>query len=73
MVSTMMTSMTMVMEMMAAMANCGGPKWNGVDTAIHGAWPMRLKSALPSATDTSAPRTRPARMAMRLRKPGRNR
>ena len=72
-VSTMITSITMIIEMIAATANCGGPKWNGVDTANHCACPIRLKSAMPSAAATRAPTTRPARMAMRLKKPGRNR
>ena len=34
-VSVMITSMTMVMETIAAMLNCGAPKWNGVETANH--------------------------------------
>ena len=72
-VSVMITSITMTIETIAAISNCGGPKWNGVDTANHWACPIRLKSTLPNGHATSVPSTRPARIATRLRKPGRNR
>ena len=72
-VSVMITSITMVIDTIAARPNCGGPKWNGVETANHCAWPILLKSAMPSAAATRAPMTSPARMAMRLKKPGRKR
>jgi hypothetical protein len=63
----------MVIETIAARPNCGAPKWNGVETANQSACPILLKSALPNAAATRAPMTRPARMAMRLKKPGRKR
>ena len=72
-VSVMITSITMTIETIAAISNCGGPKWNGVDTANHWACPIRLKSTLPNGHATSVPSTRPARIATRLKKPGRNR
>jgi hypothetical protein len=72
-VSVMITSITMTIETIAAISNCGGPKWNGVDTANHWARPIRLKSTLPNGHATSVLSTRRARIATRLRKPGRNR
>jgi hypothetical protein len=69
----MITSMTMVMEMMAAISNVGVSKWNGVETASQSASPTRLKSVSPSAQATSVPSASPARIAIRLKNPGRNR
>jgi hypothetical protein len=72
-VSTMITSMTMVIEMMAAIWKVGVPKWKGVETANQEASSIRLKLTLPNGMATNVPRNRPARIAIRLMKPGRNR
>ena len=69
-VSIMITSITMIIEMIAAIANWGGPKWNGVDTANPCACPRRLKSALPMAMATSAPTTRPSEDGDAAEEPG---
>ena len=55
MVSVMITSITMVMDRIAANSKVGNPKWNGVDTANQGASPIRLKLAMPSGTAISVP------------------
>ena len=57
-VSVMITSITMTIETIAAISNCGGPKWNGVDTANHWACPIRLKSTLPNGHATNVPPAR---------------
>ena len=72
MVSVMITSITMIMETVAPMPNCGAPKWNGVEME-----PLRLPDLAEvgqaERRRDRVPRTSPARMAMRLKKPGRNR
>ena len=69
----MITSITMIMEMIAATWNVGEPKWNGVEMANVAASPTRLKSSLPKIAATMAPRNKPARIAIRLKKPPRKR
>jgi len=69
----MITSITMTIERIAASWKVGRPKWNGVDTATQEAWPIRLKSTMPSGHAMRVPMASPTRMAIRLKKPGRNR
>ena len=72
-VSVMITIITMVIDRIAANSKVGKPKWNGVDTANQAASPIRLKSTMPSGQAISVPAASPTRMAIRLKKPGRNR
>jgi hypothetical protein len=72
-VSVMITSITMVMETIAAISKVGVPKWNGVETASQSASPTRLKSVSPNAQATSVPSARLAKIATRLKKPGKKR
>lgn len=67
--SVIQTSITMHMEMMAAISNCGAPKWNGVGKPTTSASPSAPKSVIPAGTAIRVPTTRPSRMAICWRNP----
>ena len=67
--SVMQTSITMHIETIAAISNCGAPKWNGVGKPTTSAFLMASKSVMPSGMAMSVPATRPSRMAICWRKP----
>ena len=69
----MITSITMIIEMIAATWKVGEPKWNGVEIANPWACSTWEKSSLPMSAATTPPATRPTMIAIREKKPGRNR
>ena len=72
-VSVMITSITMIMDTMAAASKVGAPKWNGVEIAKPCASDTGEKSTLPKIAATTPPASRPIRIAIREKNPGRNR
>lgn len=67
--SVMQTSITMHMEMIAAISNCGAPKWNGVGKPTRPASLIASKSVMFIGIATRVPATRPSRIAICWRKP----
>lgn len=67
--SVIQTSITMLIETIAAISNCGAPKWNGVGKPIASAFLMAPKSVMPTGIAMSVPMIRPSRMAICWRKP----
>ncbi len=67
--SVMETSMTTHMEMIAARANCGAPKWKGDGKPTMSASVTGEKSVTPNGMAMRVPMTRPTRTAICLRKP----
>ena len=61
-VSVMVTSTTISMEMIAAISNVGGPKARGVGKEISEPSPMREKSAMPTSAATPVPRMKANKM-----------
>ena len=72
-VSVMITSATMHIEMMALTWNVGKPKWNGVLTPNQAWSETWLKSVSPNGTATRVPITSPSRMDSRAKAGGANR
>ncbi len=72
-VSVMITSITITIDTMAAASKVGAPKWNGVEIAKLWASDTWEKSILPKSAATTPPATRPIRIAMREKNPGRKR
>jgi hypothetical protein len=72
-VSVMITSITMNMEMIAPTAKVGAPNSNGVVSWNSAASPSREKLVAPNGIATRVPSTSPSRIATRLKNPGRNR
>lgn len=70
--SVMQTSITMHIETIAAISNCGAPKWNGVGKPTTSAFLMASKLVIPIGTAMTVPTTRPSRMAICCRNPRRN-
>lgn len=67
--SVIETTMTTIIETMAAPANCGAPKWNGVGKPTMSASPTGEKSVTPNGIAITVPITRPSRTAICLTKP----
>ena len=72
-VSVMITSITMNMEMIAPTSKIGSPKWNGRVSWKMLASEIRLKLVRPNGMATTVPSTRPSRIATRPKAPGRKR
>lgn len=67
--SVMETTMTTQSEMIAASANCGGPKWKGVGKPMMSASATGPKSVAPNGIAMTVPMTRPSSTAICLTKP----
>lgn len=67
--SVMQTSITMLIETIAAISNCGAPKWNGVGKPTRSASLMAPKSVMPTGIAIRVPTISPSRMAICWRKP----
>ncbi len=72
-VSVMITSITMNIEMEAPTAKVGSPKWKGVVSWNTAASEILPKSVTPKGIAARVPSTRPSRIATRLKKGGANR
>ncbi len=69
-VSVMITSATMHIEMIALIWKVGRPKWKGVLIPNQGCSAAPPKSASPNGTAATVPMTRPSRIDRRCRAGG---
>lgn len=67
--SVIQTSITRHMLTIAAISNCGAPKWNGVGKPIRDAWESAEKWVMPTGIAIRVPATRPSRIAICWRNP----
>ena len=72
-VSAMITSITMHIEMITPSWNCGAPKKNGCGNSKIDPRPTALQLTRPMTVAISVPATRPSSTAIRDQKPGANR
>lgn len=68
-VSTAVIIMTTIIDRIAAIENCGQPKWNGVVTPTQSDSPTADRSTRPNGTAASVPSTSPASTATVARNP----
>lgn len=67
--SVIETTITTIIDRIAATWNCGAPKWNGVGKPTTSASATGPKSVTPKGIATSVPMTRPRSTAICLTKP----